>query len=263
MRKLMTIGNLRFILLTFIVLCNGGGYSDLHAQPSVASLSDGPSARTPFSSFTTDNSSSGSSLADAGAHRLAASLSSAASSQASSSRKVSRRGRVAVKTNTLGLGLLMANMGVEINISRHLSFHVPVYYSGIDISETVKFRTLAAQPELRWHFTPSDGFFIGAHASAAYFNMAFGGDRRYQDHLGETPLIGGGLSLGYRLRFAEGSHWGMEFVVGAGACRLEYDRFVNGRNGLYIDTVDKTYIGPDNAAISVFYEFGLGRGRRR
>lgn len=185
-------------------------------------------------------------------------------SGAASPEKGSRRGRVALKSNTLGLGLLMANLGVEISLSRHLSLHIPVYYSGIGFSETVKFRTLAAQPELRWHFSRRpDGFFVGAHATAGYFNFAFGGDFRYQDHLGETPLTGGGLSLGYRLRFAEDSRWGLEFVVGAGACRLEYDRFVNGKNGLYIDTVEKTYVGPDNAAISVFYEFGLGRGRRK
>ena len=55
----------------------------------------------------------------------------------------------------------------------------------------------------------------------------------------------------------------MEFVLGAGAYSLSYDRFVNEKNGPYVDTVDRTYVGPDNAAISVFYEFDLGRGWRR
>ena len=254
----MAKGNLKFILLTLTALCSGGGYSVLQAQPSVDSRSGEFSARTSFSSFTSTSGFSGAPLAGAREDGFASSSSCAAAPE-----KGSRRGRVAVKTNTLGLGLLMANLGVEVSLSRHLSIHIPVYYSGIGFSETVKFRTLAAQPELRWHFSSADGFFVGAHATAAYFNVGLGGDHRYQDHLGETPLTGGGLSLGYRLRFAEGSHWGLEFVMGAGACRLEYDRFVNGKNGLYIDTVEKTYVGPDNAAISVFYEFGPGRGRRR
>lgn len=178
--------------------------------------------------------------------------------------EVSMRHKIAVKTNVLGLGLLMANIGVEFGLSRHLSIHIPVYYSGVDyFSDRVKFRTLALQPELRWNFSKVDGLFVGAHATAAFFNVAVGGDYRYQDRTGDTPLVGGGLSLGYKLRFADNPHWGVEFVLGAGAYRISYDRFVNENNGPYVDTTDRTYIGPDNAAISVFYEFDLGRGRRR
>ncbi len=174
------------------------------------------------------------------------------------------RHKLEIKTNVLGLGLLMANLGVEFGLSRHLSIHIPVYYSGVNyFSERVKFRTLALQPELRWNFSRAEGLFIGAHATAAFFNVAVGGDYRYQDRTGDTPLVGGGLSLGYKLRFADNPHWGVEFVIGAGGYKISYDRFVNEANGPYVDTVDRTYIGPDNAAISVFYEFDLGRGRRR
>ncbi len=97
---------------------------------------------------------------------------------------------VALKTNSLGLGLLMANLGVEMGLSRHLSFHVPVYYSGVDyFSESEKFRTLALQPELRWNFGRPRGLFIGAHATAAFFNVAVGGDYRYQDRGGDYGKV--------------------------------------------------------------------------
>ena len=57
---------------------------------------------------------------------------------------------LSVKTNALGLGLAIANAAVEIDICKHLSFNLPVYYSAWDyFSETIKFRTLAVQPEIR------------------------------------------------------------------------------------------------------------------
>ena len=98
-----------------------------------------------------------------------------------------------VKTNLVGLGMLMGNLGVEFDLGRYLSLSIPVYYSALDyFSPTVKFRTFAAQPELRvWPMTNEDGLFIGAHAGFAYYNFAFGGDWRYQDHDGTSPTLGG------------------------------------------------------------------------
>ena len=37
-----------------------------------------------------------------------------------------------VKTNLVGLGLLMANAGVEFDLGRYLSFNLPVYYSAVN-----------------------------------------------------------------------------------------------------------------------------------
>lgn len=172
--------------------------------------------------------------------------------------------RIALKSNAIGWGLLMANAGVEFGLSRHMTLHVPLYYSGVDLfSERVKFRTLAVQPELRWNFSRTDGFFVGAHTMMAYFNLATGGDYRIQDRSGVTPMLGGGVSVGYRLHFKDNPHWGVEFVLGGGAYRLCYDRFVNENNGPYVDTVNRIYVGPDNVAVSIFYEFGLRRSGSR
>ncbi len=172
--------------------------------------------------------------------------------------------KLALKSNMLCLGLLMANVGVEFSLSQHLSLHLPLYYSGWDyFSDRVKFRTLAVQPEIRWNFRPTDGLFVGAHTMIAYFNLATGGDYRIQDRSGDTPLLGGGVSLGYRMHFKNNPRWGMEFALGGGAYRFCYDRFVNEKNGPYVDTVNKTYVGLDNVAVSIFYELDLGRGARR
>ena len=167
-----------------------------------------------------------------------------------------------VKTNLVGLGLLMGNLGVEFDLGRYLSLNIPVYYSALDyFTPTVKFRTFATQPELRvWPMTNEDGLFIGAHAGFAYYNFAFGGDWRYQDHDGTSPTLGGGLSLGYRLPISRNKNWKLEFSVGAGVYPLYYDVFHNLPNikeGQLYDTRSKTYIGLDNINIGISYRIPM------
>ena len=172
--------------------------------------------------------------------------------------------RLTLKTNALGLGLLIANAAAEVGITERLSFHLPVYYSALNyFTQTVKFRTLAVQPELRYYIPGVSGLFAGAHMSVASFNLAAGGDYRLQDRGGNTPLLGGGLSVGYRLQFRKNPRWGMEFAVGAGAYRFDYDRFVNEPNGPYVDTINRTYIGIDNLSVSLTYDFDLGKVARK
>ena len=103
-----------------------------------------------------------------------------------------------IKTNAIGLGLGITNVAVEIDLAKHWSFTLPVYYSAWDyFKTTIKFRTAAIQPEFRyWLSEENDGFFAGAHFGLAYYNLAFDGDYRYQDHNRETPAIGGGVLEG-------------------------------------------------------------------
>lgn len=166
---------------------------------------------------------------------------------------------ITLKTNTLGLGLLIANTAVEIDFGRRLSLHLPIYYSAWNyFSETVKFRTLAVQPELRYRILASKGLFAGLHFGMAYFNLAADSDYRIQDRNGDTPMLGGGISIGYRLHFRKHSRWGMEFAVGGGAYSFDRDRFINENNGPYVDTVNGPYIGLDNLSVSFTYDFCLG-----
>ncbi len=172
-----------------------------------------------------------------------------------------------VKTNALGLSLLMANGSVEADICKHLSFNLPVYYSSWNyFKPTVKFRTFFIQPEIRcWIDGSNDGFFLGPHFSMASFNIALGGEYRYQDHEGVAPAMGGGLSLGYRFVLDKKSKWKLEFSLGGGYYKLHYDRFINTENvleGAYVDTVDGTYIGLDSVNLSICYMFDL-KSRRR
>ena len=155
-----------------------------------------------------------------------------------------------------------ANVGVEFDLGRYLSFNLPVYYSVVNyFTPTVKFRTLATQPELRvWPMTNKDGLFLGAHMGFAYYNFAFDGDYRYQDHDGKTPTLGGGLTLGYRIPISKNKNWKLEFGVGAGVYPLTYDLFENlpdVKKGQLFETRNNTYIGIDNVQIGISYRIPI------
>lgn len=169
-----------------------------------------------------------------------------------------------VKTNALGWALAITNAAVEIDLCKHWSFNLPVYYSAWDyFSETIKFRTLAVQPEIRYWFSEknlcNDGWYLGAHFGLAYYNIATDGEYRTQDHDGTSPALGGGLAVGYRMPISKDNRWKMEFSIGAGAYSLHYDKFRNYKNGLLVDTEKKTYIGIDQASVSFSYTFDLKR----
>ncbi len=168
---------------------------------------------------------------------------------------------LSVKTNALGLGLAIANTAVEIDLCRHVSFNLPVYYSAWNYSApTVKFRTFAVQPGIRYWFSDrNEAWFTETHFGLAYYNVAIGGEYRIQDHDGKSPALGGGVALGYRLPISRSKRWKMEFSIGAGAYMLHYDRYRNTYNGLLVSTGEDTYIGIDKTEISVSYSFGLKR----
>ncbi len=166
-----------------------------------------------------------------------------------------------VKTNALGWGVAIANAAIEIDLYKHLSFNLPVYYSAWNyLTSTIKFRTFAIQPEIRYWFSDkNDGWFIGGHFGLAYYNIAIDRKYRIQDHNGKSPALGGGIAAGYRMPISSNNRWKMEFSIGAGAYSLHYDKFHNHKNGEMISSKKKTYIGLDQAAVSFSYTFDLKR----
>ena len=167
-----------------------------------------------------------------------------------------------LKTNALGLGIGITNIAAEVDFTNHWSFALPIYYSAWNyFKTTVKFRTLSIQPEIRyWLSKNNNGFFTGAHLGLAYYNFAFNGNYRYQDHDGKTPAIGGGLSIGYRLPVSKNNRWLLEMQLGAGVYKLHYDKFFNTNNtkdGLLVESIKKTYWGLDQVAVSLSYSFDL------
>ena len=160
-----------------------------------------------------------------------------------------------LKTNLVGLGAAIANLSFEVDLGKHWSFTLPIYYSAWDyFKPTLKFRTLATQPEFRfWFLAKNDGFFVGAHYSMAYYNFAFDGRYRYQDRNGNTPVMSGGLSVGYRFPISRNERWKMELSVGGGYYFLNYDVFQNVPNGEYSHYEKRKYLGVDQASLSIAY----------
>ncbi len=167
------------------------------------------------------------------------------------------------KTNAPAWAMLWLNAACEIDIAPHWSGQLPIYYSGFNyFTSRRKFRTFTVMPEVRyWLNGDNQGFFAGAHFGFAFFNVAFEGDTRYQDHNGRRPAYGGGMNIGYRFNFCRNKRWKMEISLGAGVYGLYYDEFQNKHNGLLKSTHHRTFFGIDNAAVSFCYQFDLN-GRR-
>lgn len=169
-----------------------------------------------------------------------------------------------IKTNALGWGLLISNVAIEIDLAKHLSLSLPFYYSAWDyFTSTIKFRTIAFQPEMRYWFNSSNrGLFAGAHFGMAYYNLAANGEFRYQDHNRHTPALGGGISVGYRMPLGKKERWHVEFAIGAGIYSLDYNVYENTPNtkqGLYHHSVKKTYYGIDQLSINFSRSFNLNK----
>lgn len=167
-----------------------------------------------------------------------------------------------VKTNAVGWGMGIANIGFEADFTHHFSITLPLYYSGWNyFKSTIKFRTLALQPEVRyWLSELNNGFFAGAHFGMAYYNYASDGEFRYQDHNRRTPALGGGISAGYRMPISRDERWQVEFSVGAGIYSLHYDKFYNTqhtKDGLMIGDYKRTFYGIDQVSVSFMYRFDL------
>lgn len=166
-----------------------------------------------------------------------------------------------IKTNGIGWVMAAANLAVEVDLAKHWSFTLPLYWSSWNyFKTTLKFRTLTLQPEVRYWFSEkNDGWFCGAHFGLGWFNYATNGDYRYQDHGGHSPAIGGGIAAGYRLPISHNKRWKMEFTLGAGVYKTHYDKFINETNGQMVGTEKKTWFGIDQAAVSIAYTFDLNR----
>lgn len=160
---------------------------------------------------------------------------------------------LAVKTNVVPWAAGIANIGGEVQIGRHFSIDLPVWWSPYFISNKYALRTFMCQPEFRyWTGHAGTGHFFGIHAGVASYNIKWD-DIRYQDT--GTPLLNGGISYGYSLRLS--SHLNAEFTIGAGYAKTMFVRYYNIDNGAKIDIRKTTYRGIDRVGITLVYHFNL------
>jgi len=172
-----------------------------------------------------------------------------------------------LKVNALTLPLLVPNIGFERLFLNNWSLSGMFYYTALDwFDPEAKFRVLGLQSELRYWFRyDMMGPFIAAHATFGWYNIAWGGKYRYQDHNRSTPTLGGGLNVGWKIPLfgKEDTPWGVEFTLGAGILPLHYDIYYNVNNGRFVGDDSATYFGIDNASVTVTYRIGRKIKERR
>ena len=172
-----------------------------------------------------------------------------------------------IKTNFIGWALFESNLAFEAELADHLTLSIPIYYGAMDwIPNKVKFRVLYTRPELRYWFSNTcNKWFIAANLTFGFYNVAWGGPWRYQDHNGKTPTIGGGITAGYRLPIFKkrSDHWALEFSLGGSVLPLHYDVFYNVENGALADTKKKTWVGIDNVSVSLTYKINSKKRFRK
>jgi hypothetical protein len=170
--------------------------------------------------------------------------------------------RWALKTNVPYwlAGKFTPNLSVEFGLGKKTTLESGGSYNWLGRKRTgedddnKKMLHMIIKPEFRyWLCERFDGHFFGVHALYTRYNidgyrvpLLF--DRQYRyDGYG----IGGGITYGYHWAITKG--FGLEFAVGAGVVRMNYDRFECGgcqRDG---EPMKKTYFGPTNAAINLVF----------
>ena len=161
---------------------------------------------------------------------------------------------LSLKTNTLFLAALVANIGFEAELWNKWSLDVPLWYSPYDITPKRKLRLLAIQPELRrWTRKAGNGHFFGLHTHVVGFNVAINDKGRYQDP--NHALWGMGLSYGYATHLDKKKHWGLEFTIGAGFAEYDYDVYRNWENGPKFRSGSDWYWGITRAGVSISYKW--------
>jgi hypothetical protein len=167
----------------------------------------------------------------------------------------------AVKTNLLLLGTGITNAGGELFLPpvwrRHFSIDVSWIYSPYTVARNWKLRVLAFQPEFRWWIqrNSSGGHFLGLHTHLAWYNVSIDSYNRYQDRDGATPLWGAGVSYGYAMALPWWKNCSMEFTLGAGYARTDYDVYYNVPNGAKYASGTKNYWGLTRGGLSFSYNF--------
>lgn len=159
---------------------------------------------------------------------------------------------LALKTNVLYDACTLLNLAVEMQVHKKITVELPLTCSLWDLGSEHGVRTVALQPEARWWIgnEAGRGYFVGLHAHVAWFNVKWN-DNRYQDV--DRPLLGAGLSYGYKLPLSE--HWGAEFTLGLGYANMKYNTYYNIDNGALLDTRVRHYWGVTRVGASLVYRF--------
>lgn len=168
------------------------------------------------------------------------------------------QGVVGVKTNILYGGVTFTpNLGVEIGLGKRTTLDIAAGYNPWNANNSKKLAHYIIQPELRYFLCERfNGHFFGVHALYSFYNigrhelpMLFGKNSKNYRFQGDA--YGAGISYGYQLML--GTHWNLEFEIGVGYARMDYDKYGCQKCDSKIESTKKNYFGPTKAGISFIY----------
>ena len=161
----------------------------------------------------------------------------------------------ALKNNLLFDGILVANLGVEIELWRKTSLDIPFVYSPYDIRvPDRKIRLLGSQPEFRYWLgqKAGEGHFVGIHGALLGFNIALNDKGRFQDP--NHALWNAGIGYGYSWNFGKDKRWALEANIGIGYADYIYDSYRNWHNGAKVKSnTHESYWGV--AGLTIMYKW--------
>lgn len=170
---------------------------------------------------------------------------------------------VAIKTNLLyGAAALTPNIGLEIGLGQRITLDLSGGYNWFNVdgakNNNKKLAHWFVQPELRYFLCERfNGHFFGVHGLYSEYNigghelpMLFGKGSRDYRHQGNS--YGVGVSYGYQVMLAR--KWNIEFNVGVGYMRMEYDKYDRvSRGGIVSAGEINNYFGPTKAGITLIF----------
>lgn len=167
---------------------------------------------------------------------------------------------LSVKTNVLyDAAALTPTLGMELGISKKVSFDALVAYSPFNYNGDKSWKHLLVQPGLRyWLCEKSNGHFFGVHGHWGAFNeggvnLPFGLLDNLKDNRYEGHLWGGGISYGYQWPLSK--HWGIETEIGLGYAYMKYKVYECATCGKEKADTHKNYLGPTKAILNLIYQF--------
>lgn len=153
---------------------------------------------------------------------------------------------IGIKTNALYWGAMTPNLGVEMALGRKWSINIDGMYAPWNFKNNKKYLGWAIQPELRlWCCQVFTRHYVGLHYHYARYNI---GQEMYRR---DGHLMGGGITYGYI--WVINDKWNIDFNVGVGYARIEYDKFMQECN-LLVTERSRNYWGPTKAGITFVYK---------
>lgn len=171
--------------------------------------------------------------------------------------------RLGLKTNLLADAVLPANLGIEFELSDHLSLDVNGGFSQTNVISPCKdTRVYGVTPELRYwpKSAMRKGHFFGLHSNIAWFTLKGSDGLLYQNISNREPAWCVGLTYGYLIGLGKNDRWGLELFLGAG-----YGHYVQkvGKlspldNQWYRTEVqEKRHLGLTRAGVNLVYRFDM------